>query len=129
MLAYILNTGSGLISLNIEDSQRGDFEQKNAGSFREFTSTEYDSVGVANIKYVSQKTTEITGATPQNATIVFTTPAPVPEDYTVLRARAYPAIGDQLDMLYHAMDSGEIQKATEWFNAVKAVKDAYPKTV
>lgn len=48
-------------------------------------------------------------------------------EYRDKRAKAYPSIGDQLDMLYHAMDAGEVPKATEWFKAVKAVKDEYPK--
>lgn len=43
------------------------------------------------------------------------------------RKTDYPAIGEQLDMLYHAMDSGEIPKATDWYDAIKAVKDAHPK--
>lgn len=43
------------------------------------------------------------------------------------RVRAYPSIGDQLDMLYKAMDRGEIPKSKEFYNAIKAVKDAYPK--
>lgn len=44
-----------------------------------------------------------------------------------LRANAYPSIQNQLDMLWHAMDTGEIPKATAWYNSIKAVKDTYPK--
>jgi hypothetical protein len=47
--------------------------------------------------------------------------------YVVSRAREYPLISDQLDMLWHAMDSGEIPKAKEFYLACKAVKDKYPK--
>jgi len=37
-------------------------------------------------------------------------------------------IGEQLDMLYHELEStGTISTNGEWFNAVKAVKDKYPK--
>lgn len=43
------------------------------------------------------------------------------------RARAYPKIGDQLDMLWHAMDTGQIPKAQQFYNALKAVKDKHPK--
>ncbi len=43
----------------------------------------------------------------------------------------YPSIGDQLDMLWHAIDSGDWTaakvKTTEFYTALKAVKDAHPK--
>jgi len=44
------------------------------------------------------------------------------------RARAYPNIGDQLDMLYHAIDSDETLKTqfNDFYTAVKAVKDSNP---
>ena len=38
------------------------------------------------------------------------------------RAEAYPSIGDQLDMIYHAGQGGD-----EFQKAIKAVKDKYPK--
>jgi len=38
------------------------------------------------------------------------------------RAEAYPSIGDQLDMIYHAGVGGDAFQA-----AIKAVKDKYPK--
>lgn len=44
------------------------------------------------------------------------------------RLSEYPPIGDQLDMLWHAMDNDKIpSKWIEWYNAIKAVKDKYPK--
>lgn len=43
------------------------------------------------------------------------------------RAVDYPDIKEQLDMLYHAMDSGEIPKATQWYNTIKQIKDKHPK--
>jgi len=45
------------------------------------------------------------------------------------RIKAYPKIDEQLDMLWHAMDSGEIPKATEWYNKIKEVKESIPKEV
>ena len=52
-------------------------------------------------------------------------------DYTRTRADAYPTIGDQLDMLWHAVDTGDWTaakvKTTEFYTALKAVKDANPK--
>lgn len=44
-----------------------------------------------------------------------------------LRVNEYPSIENQLDMLWHAMDVGEIPKATIWYNTVKSVKNKYPK--
>ena len=45
------------------------------------------------------------------------------------RAYAYPVISDQLDMLWHAIDANETLKTqfADFYNAIKAVKDAYPK--
>ena len=45
------------------------------------------------------------------------------------RIKKYPKIDEQLDMLWHAMDSGEIPKATEWYNKIKEVKESIPKQV
>lgn len=43
------------------------------------------------------------------------------------RVAEYPKLEDQLDMLWHSMDTGQIPKATEFYTAIKAVKDKYPK--
>ena len=51
--------------------------------------------------------------------------------YSRTRADAYPTIGDQLDMLWHAIDTGNWTaakvKTTEFYTELKAVKAAYPK--
>ena len=51
--------------------------------------------------------------------------------YSRAREVAYPSIGDQLDMLWHAVDTGDWTaakvKTTEFYTALKAVKDANPK--
>lgn len=44
----------------------------------------------------------------------------------VNRELAYPSIGTQLDMLWHAMDAGEIPVCKYFYEAIKAVKDKYP---
>lgn len=44
------------------------------------------------------------------------------------RQRQYPSIGDQLDMLWHAIDTNSLNKTSEFYTAIKAVKDAYPKS-
>ena len=53
------------------------------------------------------------------------------KEYQRTRADAYPSIGDQLDMLWHAVDTGDWTaakvKTTEFYTALKAVKDANPK--
>jgi len=45
------------------------------------------------------------------------------------RRNGYPAIGDQLDMLFHAIDGDETLKTqfADFHTALKAVKDQYPK--
>ena len=51
--------------------------------------------------------------------------------YARTRASAYPSIGDQLDMLWPAINTGDWTpakvKTTEFYTALKAVKDANPK--
>lgn len=48
--------------------------------------------------------------------------------YKHLRRSAYPLIVDQLDMLWHGMDAGTLPKVTDFYDALKAVKDQYPKS-
>lgn len=50
------------------------------------------------------------------------------EDYRKLRAAEYPKVGDQLDMLWHAMDDGVIPKIEPMYSEIKAVKDKYQKS-
>jgi hypothetical protein len=47
--------------------------------------------------------------------------------YKTDRAVSYPSVGDQLDMIWHAMDSGDFPKIDSFYNEIKAVKDKYPK--
>lgn len=44
-----------------------------------------------------------------------------------LRRPEYPPIAVQLDALWHAMDSGEIPKAKQFYDDIKKIKDKYPK--
>lgn len=50
-----------------------------------------------------------------------------PETYVMVRRRLYPSVEQQLDMLWHSMDRGDIPKAEPFFTVLKAVKDAVPK--
>ena len=49
--------------------------------------------------------------------------------YKQARAISYPPFGEQLDLLYHAIeaDSDLKTKLAGFYNAIKAVKDANPK--
>jgi len=58
--------------------------------------------------------------------VIDTTPDPEP-DYRERRADAYPAIANQLDSLWHAMDSGVIPMVPAFYDPIKAVKDSIPK--
>jgi hypothetical protein len=48
-----------------------------------------------------------------------------PEAYKL--KRRYPSLGDQLDMLWHAIDTNSLNKTSDFYTAIKAVKDAHPK--
>ena len=41
--------------------------------------------------------------------------------------RSYPSIEEQLDMLWHDMNNGVIEKSTTFYEAIKAIKDSNPK--
>jgi len=43
------------------------------------------------------------------------------------RKEQYPDIGDQLDMLWHAIDSGTLDQTSEFYTTLKEVKDNNPK--
>ena len=43
------------------------------------------------------------------------------------RRQLYPPISEQLDMLWHAMDRGELPVASGFYESIKLVKDAHPK--
>lgn len=54
-------------------------------------------------------------------------PVPEPEPYTRVRARMYPPVTDQLDMLWHAMDQNVLPRVEPFYSLNKAVKEAVPK--
>lgn len=43
------------------------------------------------------------------------------------RADIYPEIKEQLDMLWHAIDSGTLDKTSDFYTTLKKVKDDNPK--
>ena len=51
------------------------------------------------------------------------------QEYQNDRMMAYPPIREQLDMLWHAIDADADLKVkfADFYNAIKAIKDAHPK--
>jgi hypothetical protein len=47
--------------------------------------------------------------------------------YKYLRQKEYLPVSDQLDMLWHAMDNGEIPKADLFYSSIAAIKEKYKK--
>ena len=43
------------------------------------------------------------------------------------RARKYPELGEQFDLLFKDIDSGKVSKDGGFYTAIKGVKDAHPK--
>ena len=43
------------------------------------------------------------------------------------RASEYKKLKEQLDLLWHDIDDGKLDKNGSWYKAIKAVKDANPK--
>lgn len=54
-------------------------------------------------------------------------PPPPVKTYDQNRLNLYPDVGEQLDMLWHAMDTGTLTKAEPFYTYIKTIKDAYPK--
>lgn len=47
--------------------------------------------------------------------------------YDLARVRAYPSLGDQMDMLWHAMNNNVIPRVEPFYSQIKAVKEQFPK--
>jgi hypothetical protein len=54
-------------------------------------------------------------------------PEPMDMDYRRARLDAYPALHEQLDMLWHAMDEDVLPRVEPFYSHILAVKEAYPK--
>ena len=89
-----------------------------------------DGDGVAYIKSWSAPETQPTAEQLTAADGAATT-AEALKTVQITRASKYPSIGDQLDMLWHAVDTGDWTaakvKTTSFYTELKAVKDANPK--
>lgn len=50
--------------------------------------------------------------------------------YDALRMANYPQIGNQLDMLWHELNtSGSISTNGAWFQSIQEIKENFPKTI
>lgn len=54
-------------------------------------------------------------------------PPPATPTYDQARFAEYPPLGEQLDMLWHAMDAGDSPKIEPFYSTIKAIKDRHPK--
>jgi hypothetical protein len=54
---------------------------------------------------------------------------PTPAPYDLARRMEYPDVADQLDMLFHDMETGLVpgKETSAWYATVKSVKESYPK--
>jgi len=54
-------------------------------------------------------------------------PVEVSTSVSILRARAYPSVKDQLDALWHAMDKGVLPMVADFYQPIAEVKTKYTK--
>ena len=47
--------------------------------------------------------------------------------YAAKRKASYPSVEEQFDLLWHAIDSGTLDKNSSFYTTLKATKDKYPK--
>jgi hypothetical protein len=87
-----------------------------------------DIIASQHLTITSDQDISINQARLINGILTDVPPTPPTLTYQKLRNDAYPAVVTQLDMLWHSMDSGEIPKATQFYNTIKTIKDAYPKS-
>ncbi len=59
--------------------------------------------------------------------IVFNSKIPESITYAEARQQVYPSVAEQLDMIWHAMDSNTMPKAEPFYSTIKLIKEAYPK--
>lgn len=50
------------------------------------------------------------------------------KEYARKRKVEYPALSEQLDMLWHAIDNGTLNKTSDFYTTLKAVKEKYSKS-
>ena len=123
-----INLGTAIQSLNTKNGNSHEFVVNGEPT----NETEYNS----NVNYIS-------GAD-ENGIAVFSDTKPytwdeVNAEKTLLqteydnnqyqrdRANEYPELKEQLDKLYHDISNGTLDNTGDFYTAIKAVKDKYPK--
>ena len=76
---------------------------------------------------VSQANREHKDIKVENDTLVLVEREPPVLGYKVLRAKEYPSIKEQLDMIWHAIDEDKLDRTSDFYLRLKAVKDEFPK--
>lgn len=76
---------------------------------------------------LDERTIDIDKARLVDGALVAVESAPRVLDYREQRFLAYPAVGDQLDALWHAMNDDTLPKVAAFFDPIAAVKAAHPK--
>jgi hypothetical protein len=74
--------------------------------------------GQANGKKISQD---------ENGYPILTDPTPPVLTYYQSRAGEYPLVGEQLDMLWHAIDQGALDKNSLFYTTIADIKNRFPK--
>lgn len=77
---------------------------------------------------IDVETREVVKGVPFNIADLPTKPSLPP--YVELRAKLYPPVGEQLDMLFDAIKQGQFGEAaqdSQWFKRIKTVKEVVPK--
>lgn len=76
---------------------------------------------------VSQANREHKDIKVENGTLVLVEREPTVLGYKVLRSKEYPPIKEQLDMIWHAIDEDKLDRTSDFYLRLKAVKDEFPK--
>jgi len=79
-----------------------------------------------NIKVVKDGVTKPSEAD-FNAKVTELKDAYASAEYKRKRAKEYPPLKEQLDMLWHAIDAGKLDKTSDFYTTNKAVKNKYSK--
>jgi hypothetical protein len=79
---------------------------------------------VENGKYIELTDSEIDKLADQRAAYYFDVQN---NGYKEQRQAAYPNLADQFDLLWHAIDSGSLDKTSDFYINLKKVKDDNPK--
>jgi len=63
----------------------------------------------------------------ENGYPILIDPPPTVLTYSQSRAGEYPLVGEQLDMLWHAIDQGALDKNSLFYTTIADIKNRFPK--